>query len=332
LLYSPLVGAPIACEVECHPPPPAGHEANPREHSRDNLEARRRQLSFEDMDSLLNNLLIFNAFIFAFAASLVTGTWSHDEILQADARASAILVDLTQFYPGTGYRLISVDFLTRGYLAMIFMFCSMMICLIASVSLNFSSAREQPATLLRWARFGRPVIAFAYLLFFIGLTSYFQAHLSVEMSYPRYTVPPKGQGFFDPFFTVWRNGGVWSDYYDSNTGTMITSTTTFYNSSSWSADNIYGLSWQVSSRLQIVNSIITWITFVCGVGFAVWFNIYDAKKTALRTGTKLHPCTGVRPSPRPSSRSSTAPASETSTCLPPCPFWSPVPSSSASKG
>eukprot|EP00961_Rhodomonas_salina_P283813 3835565-Rhodomonas_salina.1 len=217
------------------------------------------QMSFEDAENLINNLLLFDAFIFAFASNLTCSVWSHDDLLEADARAAML-------YIGEGRnveKILSRNFLNRGYSAMILLYASMILCLILTVSLNFSSARERQASLDRWVFVGRPVIFASYVLFFFGLVNFFWAsHLSIEMMYPRYAANKDGKEIDD-----------WEYYYNPDTESMITITGSYTNDPNWAGD--YGLAHALSEVKRRTYEIMTWGMFWAGLALAISFNWID---------------------------------------------------------
>ena len=51
----------------------------------------RAACSYEDIEALINNLVLFSTFSFAFSSGLVSSVWSHEDLLEADARAAEIM-------------------------------------------------------------------------------------------------------------------------------------------------------------------------------------------------------------------------------------------------
>ena len=144
-------------------------------------------------------------------------------------------------------------------------------------SLNFSEARERPQTLKRWAKYGKFFILLAYLLFCAGLIFYFQAaHYSVELTFPRYMVPPNGVSFIPGPSNPLHSGGLWSDYFNVTTGTMI------YHSLKSPplgiGRNRWGYIYMISRVLSITNHVLTALMVVFGFAICTAFNIYDGKQ------------------------------------------------------
>lgn len=146
--------------------------------------------SFEDAESLLNNLVLFAAFTYAFSTSLMTGTFSHDDLVAADQRHAVIRLGNLE-WKGEANALISTRFLYAGETSSCMLIITMLLGLFLIISLSFSDCRECPAALNKWLRVGAPLIALSYALFIGGLVSFFNAaHLSIELNYPMYPVPP----------------------------------------------------------------------------------------------------------------------------------------------
>ena len=75
------------------------------------------QCSMEDIEALVNNLILFGTFAFAFAATLVSGTVSHEDLVEADQRAARIFHALDTVYlkdPENHAEPFSVGFCAKG--------------------------------------------------------------------------------------------------------------------------------------------------------------------------------------------------------------------------
>ena len=137
--------------------------------------------SFEDVESLVGNLILFDTFLFGFAVTLMTSTFSHDDLLAADTRFWIL-------EPGC-------------YASHIFMWCAMasgqilvgslLIGLFLAISLGFSDCREHKSSFRRWLVLGRPLTCVASLMFIVGFGFLFIASsLAVDLIFPRYPISP----------------------------------------------------------------------------------------------------------------------------------------------
>ena len=154
-------------------------------HGRSVLRSLRNALSancsFEDVESLVGNLILFDTFLFGFAVTLMTSTFSHDDLLAADTRHWIL-------EPGC-------------YASHMFMWCAMvsgqilvgslLIGLFLAISLGFSDCREHKCSFRRWLVLGRPLTCVAYLMFIVGFGFFFIASsLAVDLIFPRYPISP----------------------------------------------------------------------------------------------------------------------------------------------
>lgn len=137
--------------------------------------------SFEDVESLVGNLILLDTFLFGFAVTLMTSTFSHDDLLAADTRYWIL-------EPGC-------------YASHIFMWCAMvsgqilvgslLIGLFLVISLGFSDCRAHKCSFRRWLVLGRPLTCVAYLMFIVGFGFFFIASsLAVDLILPRYPISP----------------------------------------------------------------------------------------------------------------------------------------------
>jgi hypothetical protein len=136
--------------------------------------------SFEDVESLVNNLILFDTFLFAFSTTLMTGTFSHDELLAQDTRDWM----LRGCY-------LSHHFLWFATTSGLILVVSLLLGLILAISLGFSNCRENERSFERWRVLGRPLTCIAYLLFVLGFAYFFMTSaLAVDLIFPRYPISP----------------------------------------------------------------------------------------------------------------------------------------------
>jgi len=112
--------------------------------------------SYEDAEMMVNNLILFAAFIFSFSTSLVCGTFSHDDLAEADLRYARLWYNRG----GNCWPFSTRSFLAAGYESMAFL----MMGLALSFSLGFSNCREDPQVMVKWTKYGAPAILLGYHL------------------------------------------------------------------------------------------------------------------------------------------------------------------------
>lgn len=231
------------------------------------------QCSFEDVEGLVNNLILFATFSFAFSSTLVSGTWSHDDLVEADTRAAELFWSEEWLdKKDAEEKPFSVGFLQCGYVSMMLLLISVLIGLFMSISLGMSNARESEESLKRWLRFGQPLTLVGYILFFIGMQQFFfAAHLSCEMMYPRYSIPKGGISDTQP----------WKNYYDRDANEMIPMTPAEVGEakdpgvylSDW---NVHlGLAWCWSQSYYNVMVFTMWSLFIFGIAGIIGFNAWE---------------------------------------------------------
>ena len=228
--------------------------------------------NFEDAESLLNNLLLFNAIVFAFSVALMTGTFGHDDLLEADARHMAIASAQKAVGDDRAYSIATL-FLKESYVANVLLVVSMMVALFCSLSLGYSDCRESSRVMAAWLRVGMPLIFAAYILFFVGLMKFFfAAHLSVEMIYPRYPlIGSRDNPVLDP-----DSQRLWKLYnFTSQEPTLMTPADGLvgYNGHIWNN----GLIWLISENAYKALTACVWTFFGVGTIATLVFNhfFYD---------------------------------------------------------
>jgi hypothetical protein len=138
--------------------------------------------SFEDVESLVGNLILFDTFLFGFSVTLMTGTFSHDDLLNADTRYWIL-------EPGC---YVSQNFLWCAIVSGQILVGSLLLGLFLAISLAFSDCRERKSSFRRWLVLGRPLTCVAYLMFIAGFGFFFIASsLAVDLKFPRYPISPK---------------------------------------------------------------------------------------------------------------------------------------------
>ena len=232
------------------------------------------ECSFEDVELLLNNLILFDTFIFGFAVTLMT-TFDHDDLLAADTRYWKL---------EPGYYL-SHSFLFCSVTAALILIASLMIGLMLAISLGFSKCREQPHSFRRWIVIGQPLTCIAYLLFIVGFGFFFIASSqAVDLKFPRYPLSPTRGATFN------YNGlGEESLRFNSTTETLIlveTAAETYdgkYVREWWfplgpdsAAGRSFGLGWVFAYRAFFTSAGILIVFSVLGVVGIALFNLHDS--------------------------------------------------------
>jgi hypothetical protein len=233
--------------------------------------------SFEDIEGLVGNLILFDTFLFGFSVTLMTGTFSHDDLLEADTR-SWILEQGCY----TSHR-----FLYTAMVSSLLLVCSLLLGLMLALSLGFSDCRERQSSFERWLVLGRPATCLAYLMFIAGFGLFFMASaVAVVMIFPRYPMSPKvGAQFCFPDEGSLR--------FNSGAGTLITLQTRndtllggdlnewWYFIHPDSAEGRYfGLAWILAMRTFSFSQAMLIIIGALGVVGIVAFNLVDARKSA----------------------------------------------------
>jgi hypothetical protein len=235
--------------------------------------------SFEDVESLVSNLILFDTFLFAFSATLMTGTFSHDDLLEQDTRDWMLRPGCYQ----------SHDFLWFATTTELILVCSLLLGLTLGLSLGFSNCRENERSFERWLVFGRPLTCFAYLLFVLGFGYFFMTSaLAADLIYPRYPISP-AVGVKTCFPEV-----EFPLRFDTSTNTLITlqnindTSDGKYLREWWypldstgrRKGHTFGLAWAFALRSYYTMAALLIGISIVGVFGIVAFNFVDARKIA----------------------------------------------------
>eukprot|EP00808_Paulinella_micropora_P011170 g15220.t1 len=146
---------------------------------------------------------------------LATSTFSHSDLLEADARhvATTPLENISTWYDQPF--LMSLEFLAKATWTYRFLMLSVFISSLSVVSLAFSGARQDPAYFRLWFFFFRWIILSAFVCFFIGLANVVKTtNYAICLAFPRYKVKPSlGKGFYGYYKAT-------SQEYSNTTKTM----------------------------------------------------------------------------------------------------------------
>jgi hypothetical protein len=149
--------------------------------------------SMADAEGLLNTLMLLAALLLAFAITLLTGTFSHEDLLEADERYLAYQFGKEGLPRDHGeipsaYMIVSYRFLIWGQITVALLTMALLVGALSYVSLMYSNAREDAGEFEMWFTYFRWVIAIAYLFFIVAVISFFWFnHTAIDMSYPWYT-------------------------------------------------------------------------------------------------------------------------------------------------
>jgi len=157
---------------------------------------------------MVENIAVLSALMWAFALTIYIGTFSREDLLEADARHVEWEQDIHQTSNTTitSYGLISKPLAEQGGVTTLFMLLSLMIAAVCHWSLNLTSCRDNPERFAAWYFYFRVPIAVSYCFFLLGMYFFFKmCYTAVDVGYPYYSM---------------RDGQL-LDVYDPDTGKMI---------------------------------------------------------------------------------------------------------------
>lgn len=157
-------------------------------------------VSYGDIESLLNNLILMAALMLAFSVTFVLGAYGHNDFADGDNRYMQMVVvdalsDEPQLKDGGwlwtdgGYEdiLLSTVYFWQGYLCCFYMFLTIITCYTVSFTLSVSSAGENDNFTKIWLLYNVPFVVAGILMFFIGMYNFFwMLQYGVMLFYPRY--------------------------------------------------------------------------------------------------------------------------------------------------
>eukprot|EP00808_Paulinella_micropora_P028157 g48715.t1 len=231
--------------------------------------------SIEDVQLLLETLLIVSTLMLAFSLQLATSTFSHSDLLEADARhvATTPLENISTWYDQPF--LMSLEFLAKATWTYRFLMLSVFISSLSVVSLAFSGARQDPAYFRLWFFFFRWIILSAFVCFFIGLANFVKTtNYAICLAFPRYKVKPSlGKGFYGHYKAT-------SQEYSNTTKTMTEWNEPFEGLVPWSfvgaaCELSTAVSYQISSSILIIAVVILGLSIVLHLVYDT-FPCYEA--------------------------------------------------------
>jgi hypothetical protein len=258
--------------------------------------------SFEDVESLVGNLILFDTFLFGFAVTLMTSTFSHDDLLAADTRFWIL-------EPGC---YASHMFLWYAMASGLILVGSLLIGLILAISLGFSDCRERKSSFRRWLVLGRPLTCVAYLMFIVGFGFFFIASsLAVDLIFPRYPISPTvGVQFCFPEVERTRRFNMTDstlitvkDYDEALDGKYLREWWYPLDSMGGRKGHTFGLAWAFSLRSYYSSAGMLIGMSTVGVIGIVAFNFVDARRSAAEAASDSKVFRIYNPTSEPHSRS-----------------------------
>ena len=143
--------------------------------------------NFEDVEALLNNLLLLAALLLAFSISIVT-SYSHDDFVAADTRyMTAILAVQQAENSNWSIPSITAVFMRYSLQASACFLIALTLGTATSVSLYYSSAKEDASFFNKWLYPFRMIIFVCYGTLLFGIRLFFwQLHSVIDMMFPLY--------------------------------------------------------------------------------------------------------------------------------------------------